>query len=101
MASAAGPCRASWANSLADVAQGDLGMAAFLQDLFHPGEVLVGVGGVDAEEIMVVVEPVEGDIIHHAAVGVAHGAVLDLAIDQLRGIVDGEFLDESRERPSP
>ncbi len=43
---------------------------------------------------MVRIEAVEGEVVDHAAVGVAHGGVLNLAVDQLRGVVDGHLLDE-------
>ena len=80
----------------ADIVQLHPGIAAIGQHLLHPGEVLGGVGGVDAAEVMVLVEAIEGQIVDHPAVRVAHGGVLHLAVGQLGDIVGGQPLEKSQ-----
>ena len=67
----------------------DLGTGGVLA---HPGEVLVGIRGVDTDEDAFGVDAVHDDVIDDAATGATQQRVLRLPIAQPVHIVDGEAL---------
>ena len=61
--------------------------------LFHPGHVLVDVGGVDDEEEVLLAHLIDEEVVHGAAVGIEHHAVVYLSDGCSADVVREDVLD--------
>lgn len=72
----------------------DFNVALFV--LENPGKILVFVGGVNADQEVVLLDSIDNDVVHESAIRIEKGGILCLSVRQTRGIVAGDPLNQAQ-----